>query len=294
MLHLALPVLFTCVATLAGALSAAAETVRLGDRWYEIALPSQPQDAPLIVALHGGGGSPRQFAASSGLDRAATDAGYAVIFPAGTGRQADRLLTWNGGYCCGLAARRNVDDVAFLDEVIRDAANRFGVRGTGVYLTGMSNGSMMAESFAARNPDRVLAVAAVAGTMDTDRFPVLGQVPLLIIHGTADTQVPFDGGPGDSSFTRTDFASVASVVQAFLTPWGGELTQTTHRIDRKDDKTSVNVTDYGKAGEIVLRLMQVEGGGHHWPGARKTRMAEGKTQEIDANRELLRFFALHR
>jgi polyhydroxybutyrate depolymerase len=130
--------------------------------------------------------------------------------------------------------------------------------------------------------------------MDTDRFPVRGPVPLLIIHGTADAQVPFDGGPGDSSFTRTDFASVAAVVRAFLAPWGGGLTETTRLIDRKDDETSVNVTDYRKAGVIVLRLMQVEGGGHHWPGARKIRMPEGKTQEIDANQEILRFFALHR
>ncbi|HLQ20144.1 MAG TPA: PHB depolymerase family esterase [Tabrizicola sp.] len=268
----------------------AAETVRLGDRWYEIELPPNAKGAPLILALHGGGGDPDQFASASGLARAATRAGFAVVFPAGTGRRGERLLTWNGGYCCGYAARRGVDDIAFLKQVINDAASRFGVDGTGVYLTGMSNGSIMSETFAAKNPGLVRAVAGISGTMDTRRTRVKGKVPALIIHGTADAMVPYEGGQGDTSLTRTDFASVNSVVKAFLAPWGGTLIETSRLIDAKDDGTSVTVTDYQKGGQVVLRLMTVEGGAHHWPGGRKARLKEGKTQEIDANTEILRFF----
>lgn len=271
--------------------SVAAETVRLGDRWYEIALPAKARGAPLILALHGGGGDPDQFAKASGFARAATHAGFAVAFPAGSGRRGDRLLTWNGGYCCGYASRRGVDDIGFLKQVIDDAARRFGVDGTGVYLTGMSNGSIMSETFAARNPGLVRAVAGVSGSMDTSRLRVRGKVPALIIHGTADTMVPYNGGQGDTSLTRTDFASVASVVDAFLAPWGGGLAETSRVIDRKDDGTSVTVTDYQKGGGVVVRLMTIEGGAHHWPGGRKARLDDGKTQEIDANTEILRFFA---
>jgi polyhydroxybutyrate depolymerase len=268
----------------------AAETVRLGDRWYEIALPANAKGARLILALHGGGGDPDQFAKASGLARAATKAGFAVAFPAGTGRRGERLLTWNGGYCCGSAARRGIDDIGFLKKVIEDAASRFGVDGSRVYLTGMSNGSILSETFAAKNPGLVRAVAGVSGTMDTASTSVQGKVPALIIHGTADTMVPYEGGQGDTSLTRTNFASVDSVVQAFLAPWGGVLAETSRVIDRKDDGTSVTVTDYQKGGQVVLRLMTVEGGAHHWPGGRKARLKEGKTQEIDANTEILRFF----
>ena len=275
------------------AIPAFAETVQLGDRYYDIYLPANPDGAPVILALHGGGGNPDQFATASGLGKKASKAGYAVIFPAGSGRRDGRLLTWNGGYCCGYAARRNVDDLGFLTQVIADAADRFGVAGDRVYLTGMSNGSIMAETFAAANPDRTRAVAGVSGTMDTGSLRVKGQVPALIIHGTADPMVPYDGGKGDQSLTRTDFASVASVVDAFLGPWGGGLTQTDRTIDRKDDGTSVTVTDYQQGNRVVLRLMTVEGGAHHWPGGLKARLSEGKTQEIDANTEILRFFALN-
>ena len=269
-----------------------AETVRLGDRFYVIELPATPKDAPLILALHGGGGSPDQFARASGLARAALREGYAVAFPAGSGRRGDALLTWNGGYCCGYAARKQVDDQAFLAAVIRDATMRYGLDPARVYLTGMSNGSIMIESFAARNPGLVRAIAGVSGTMDTDHIRVAGPVPALIIHGTADTMVPYGGGKGDSSLTRTDFASVPSVVAAFLAPWG-PVEKTSRTIDRRDDGTSVTVTDHSKSGRVVLRLMTVEGGAHHWPGGRKARPSEGKTQEIDANAEILRFFALH-
>ncbi len=269
---------------------AAAETVRLGDRYYEIALPANAKSAPLILALHGGGGDPDQFAKASGFARAATRAGFAVAFPAGSGRRGDKLLTWNGGYCCGYAARQGVDDLGFLKQVIADAATRFGVDGTGVYITGMSNGSIMSETFAAKNPGLIRAVAGVSGTMDTRRTRVAGQVPALIIHGTADPMVPYEGGQGDTSLTRTNFASVASVVKAFLAPFGS-TTQTSRTIDAKDDGTSVIVTDYAAGGQVVLRLMTVEGGAHHWPGGRKARLTEGKTQEIDANTEILRFFA---
>lgn len=270
-----------------------AETVRLGDRSYDIVLPARAKGAPLILALHGGGGDPAQFASASGLGRAAVAAGYAVAFPAGSGRGGDRLLTWNGGYCCGYAARARVDDTAFLLAVMKDAHDRFGVSGNRVYLAGMSNGSIMAETFAARNPGLVRAVAGVAGTMDTGRQRVKGPVPALIIHGTADPMVPFQGGKGESSLTRTEFSSVAAVVKAFLSPWGAGVTTTSRTIDRRNDGTSVTVTDQKQGGRVILRLMVIEGGAHHWPGGRKARASEGKTQEIDANTEILRFFALH-
>ena len=121
------------------ALPVSAKTIKLGDRYYEVMLPANPRGASLILALHGGGGNPDQFASASGFGRAAVKAGYVVALPAGSGRRGDSLLTWNGGYCCGFAQRRQVDDSAFLSAVIKDAQDRFGVDGKRVYITGMSN-----------------------------------------------------------------------------------------------------------------------------------------------------------
>lgn len=265
-----------------------AETVRLDGRSYRIDLPARPQGAPVIVALHGGGGGAEQFARASGLSRPANRQGYAVIYPEGTGR----LATWNGGYCCGMAQRRGVDDAAFLDAVIADAAARFGLDAARLYLTGMSNGSIMAETYAALRPGRVRAVAGVAGTMDTGRFAPVAPVPLLHIHGTADGMVPYAGGPGDSSLTRTDFASVASVEAAFLRPFP-PLALTERVIDPANDGMRVLERAHRDArGRVQVHLLTVEGGGHAWPGSRRA-VRQGGTRDIDATTEVLRFFAAH-
>lgn len=273
---------------LALSLPAAAETVELDGRSYNIDLPAEPAGAPLIVVLHGGGGSPDQMARNTGISAAALSEGYAVAYPRGTGN----LPTWNGGYCCGAAARKGVDDLAFLDAVVDDAVARFGLDGSRIYAAGMSNGAIMAETWAAARPDRLTAVVAVAGTMDAAHVPVTGKVPLLIIHGTADTRVPYKGGRGDEGLTQTDFAAVAEVRDAFLEPWG-PVVHAQARIDDPDAGSAVRVDDYHTPqGILALRLITVEGGGHAWPGGRRA-MREGQVEaRLPATTEMLRFLEL--
>ncbi len=267
------------------------QEVRLGNRFYFIDLPARPVGAPVILGLHGGGGNPSQFARNSGLSIAANAAGYAVIYPAGSGRLG--LLTWNGGYCCAYAAQKGVDDITFLDAVIKDAAQRFRLDPRRVYLTGMSNGSLMAEAYAASRPRAVKAVAGVSGTMDLKTFPVKGPVPLLHIHGTADINVPFDGGVGTGGHTDTSFTAAADVVAAFRAAFKADLTPVTRTIDPAEDGMQVIETTWAKAGKPVVRLMMIEGGGHVWPGGRRAEGQGGGTLDIKANTELLRFFAEH-
>ncbi|GHC44195.1 alpha/beta hydrolase family esterase [Neogemmobacter tilapiae] len=263
------------------------QEIRLGDRAYVIDLPARAVGAPLILVLHGGGGSPAQIARNSGFSLPANKAGYAVIYPEGSGR----IKTWNGGYCCGFAQRNKVDDIAFLDLAIKDAGKRFKLNTDRLYLTGMSNGSLMVEAYAASKPRRVKAVAGVSGTLDIASFPVRGQVALLHIHGTADTQVPYAGGLPTDGFTDTHFSAVTEVVDAFVQRWGTGLMRTSRTLDRFDDGTKVTIENWTQKGRVVVRLITVENGGHVWPGGRRAGRQGGQTQEISANDEILRFFA---
>ncbi len=82
------------IAALCLALPAMAEQreVRLGERSYLIDLPAKPQGAPILVALHGGGGSPSQFARSFAAVSAVRRA-FLAQWPGvmtGTTRQVDR------------------------------------------------------------------------------------------------------------------------------------------------------------------------------------------------------------
>lgn len=265
------------------------QEIRLGDRAYVIDLPARAVNAPLVLVLHGGGGSPTQIARNSGFSLPANKAGYAVIYPEGSGR----INTWNGGYCCGYAQRNKVDDIAFLDAVIKDAGRRFKLDTGRLYLTGMSNGSIMVESYAARKPRAVKAVAGVSGTLDLQSFPVRGRVPLLHIHGTADTQVPYDGGLPTDGFTETNFTAVSAVIAAFRAKWPETLLEESRTIDRKDDGTAVTITSWKDGEKPVVRLITIENGGHVWPGGARAGRNGGQTEEIDANSEILRFFAAY-
>jgi polyhydroxybutyrate depolymerase len=265
---------------------AAPQEVNLGDRRYLIDLPDHPSGA-MILALHGGGGNPSQFAQASGFSEPALAAGYAVIYPAGSGRT--RLLTWNAGYCCAYAQRHHVDDIEFLDQVIADASTRFGLNKDRVYLTGMSNGSMMAETYAVQRADRVKAVAGVSGTIDLATTPAAA-VPLLHIHGTADTHVPYLGGQGEDSLVDTRFTATPDEIAAFVQVFGA-LQKTETLINPTDDGMQVIQADYRDAKGVQVRLMTIEGGAHAWPGGTSRRKVS--TTDISANTEVLQFFALH-
>ncbi len=285
--------LLTAILPLVAQASVARQEVMLGDRSYLVDLPTSAAGAPMILVLHGGGGNAAQIARNSGIGAPATAQGYAVIYPQGTSRVIG-LATWNAGKCCGLAVRRDVDDVRFLDQVIADAAKRFGLDASAVFLTGMSNGAMMAERYAATRPGAVRAVAAVAGTLDVAAAPVRGRVALLQIHGTADTHVPYAGGVGPDSPAGVNFTAVDVVVAAFVAAQKSTLTRDARVIDPEPDGMRVLQTDWVDAdGQVRVRLLTVEGGGHDWPGGERA-ARRGGTRDIDATAEILHFFSLHR
>ena len=68
--------------------------------------------APLVVVLHGAGGTASDVRAHLGWDALADREGMMIAYPDGLDR------TWNAGACCGPARDRGVDDVAFLDALV--------------------------------------------------------------------------------------------------------------------------------------------------------------------------------
>ncbi|HEY0857637.1 MAG TPA: PHB depolymerase family esterase [Albitalea sp.] len=252
--------------------------------------PTTP--APLLVALHGGGGS---------MDYQADDARYGqislserhgivVVFPNGfSTRRGGRFATWNAGLCCGGARDNEVDDVGFIRQVVERITRRMNIDRQRIFATGMSNGAMLSYRLACEMPDVFKAIAAVAGTDNTRQCSPAQPIAVLHIHARNDSHVLFDGGAGPDArdpAVVTDFASVPDTVAKWVR-LNGCAAEPRRALDRPGAYCDVYSPCRARA---EVRLCVTETGGHSWPGGTKRRSSEPPSQAISANELMWEFF----
>ncbi|MGB8853546.1 MAG: PHB depolymerase family esterase [Pirellulales bacterium] len=268
-----------------------------GERSYLVHVPPQYDSAaamPVVLGFHGGGANAENMVVFSGLNEKADQAGFIVVYPEGSGR-LQRMLTFNAGNCCGHAAARSIDDVAFTRLVLDDLERIATIDRRRVFATGMSNGAMMCYRLASELSDRIAAIAPVAGPMGTKDCRPGRAVSVMHFHGDADEFAPFKGGRGRGP-SGTDFYSVQHSIDAWVAANGCKpMPRTTPCPDRADDGTTVKKIRYdsGRDGAEVV-LVVIEGGGHTWPGREPRLRALGtSTQDISANDMMWEFFQQH-
>lgn len=258
---------------------------------------------PLVLAFHGGGGHPEQFAATAGLDRVADREGFVVAYPAGTG--ALNLLTWNAGPgCCGAAARRNVDDTGFARAIVRDLAARTSIDRRQVYATGHSNGGGMVYRLAVEAPELVAGIAAVAGTAMAPDPGSAVPVPLLHLHSVDDPRALYGGGKGPP-FPFTASTVVHRPVEEVLAFWhrtngceggGGRATVEEQRTGRPEGPDAGQRAEklVWACSEAPVVHWRLHGSGHGWPGSvvapRRENLIGEPTTLVSAAEEVWAFF----
>ena len=144
--------------------------------------PRLVEGRPVMVVVHGVLSDPADAAQSTGFDALADRDGVLVAYPVGIKR------SFNSGLCCGEAVTQEVDDVAFLTDVVADLRGRGAGR---ISVVGFSNGGMMAYRFACARPDLVDTVGVMSGTLAVPSCA--GRIRALHLHGEKDTGVPYAG-----------------------------------------------------------------------------------------------------
>jgi len=253
------------------------------------------------MALHGGGGTAAGFKADNALDPVSDREGFIAVYPDGTGPLSNMLLTWNGGeHCCGYARDNDVDDVGFLVAVLDDLGTRIGFDARRVYLTGHSNGAIMAYRLAAEEPSRVAAVVGVAGTMWVEGVAPTLATPVLHIHSVDDPRALYDGGEGPNfpgSNHTVDHVPVSVGLDYWIQTNGCDPTPATveslEGSGRDLGQRLARLRWLGCAQGSVVEHVRMEGVGHGWPGVTAgpvvQRILGPPTDLIHASEEVWRF-----
>lgn len=245
----------------------------------------------LVIVLHGGGGSGANAAGMSGMSAVADREGFMVAYPDGSGRIKGHLLTWNAGNCCGYALDKQVDDVAFISALIDHLIVDYHADPARIFVTGMSNGGMMSHRLGCELSDKITAIAPVAGALNVTCEPT-EPLGVMVMHGTADQHVMYNGGAPqrsvDRQHPRVD-ASVAAAIEFWVGHNQCGLTATTTTTPPIIMDTYSGCRD---GGAVVL--ITVEGGGHAWPGGQPgSRFGDQPTQALVASETMWAFFAQH-
>ncbi|MFT3710130.1 MAG: hypothetical protein QM817_21075 [Archangium sp.] len=188
-----------CATILFFALSACAPDFQVLGRPYDVQAPKGSDTStplPVIITLHGYAASGWAQNVVFPFSDVVDDKGFVLVRPNGTLNSAGKRF-WNAtDYCCDFE-HTNVDDVAFVRAVIDDLKKQRAV--SKVFVVGHSNGGFMGLRLACDASDVIDGVVAVAGaTWLEDGHCVGGRVvPTLLVHGTADETVLYDGVAGE-------------------------------------------------------------------------------------------------
>lgn len=219
---------------------------------------------PLVLDLHGSGGSSTGQARTSGFETLAATERFLVATLDAEGAR------WNVPVQDGRA-----DDVAYVADVIAHVGTLVCTDDTRVYATGFSGGARMTSLLGCRLGSRLAAIAPVSGLRFSE--PCNGRpVPVLTFHGLADPQNPYEGhaiGRG---------AEWEESVPDALAGWARHNSCKGDAV-LEDPPGPLSTMRYnGCADGAEVRMIRIDGLGHTW-----TR------KEVDTTVVMWQFFESH-
>lgn len=250
--------------------------------------PTSGARRPAVVVLHGGAGSAERMRETSGFDAIARANGVIVVYAEGTDYGSDRHA-WNTGYLLRRQVAR-ADDITYFDTLIDTIVRNHRADPRRITMTGGSNGGMMTYVYAVNRPTRLAAAAPVVASMFSfDTVPSV-PLPILIINGALDDEVPLEGGmsrnPLVSAAQSAPYQPVADVVAFWVkanrsVPEGVVTTAGT-----------VTTTTYAAGpGGAVTEFVVDSAGGHGWPGTAESRADNEPISSFDGATRVWQFLA---
>ena len=249
--------------------------------------PAGSEKRPAVLVLHGGMGTADRMRAGSTFDTLAKQEGFLVCYPEGT-EFAPGAHAWNTGHLLRRQVR-NQDDIAYVDTLIDTLVAKHGADPERIYMTGGSNGGMMTFVYAVARPGRLAAAAPVVAAMFTfDKQPAV-PLPILMIQGGKDDEVPVDGGMSKNPLVRraqdAPYKPGAETVAFWVKANRSSPTPTVIR-----NGSTTTSTYAAQSGGAITEYVVDSDGGHGWPGSPPRRGGAAPIAAFDGAKRVWQFF----
>ena len=263
----------------------------LYNRLYTVHTPpgmSESDSYPLLIFLHGAGGTGESFQRGIRPHQVTDSAGYITVYPDGMEGQ------WTIGCgTCNFAEVLKAEDVPFLETLTDHLAQNLPVDPDRVYLAGYSQGGSLAYLYGCTSskPPAGIAVAASLIIRDVaEECQPAAPFSVAVVHGTGDL-LAFYSGFGDEA----PFFSVPETVNMWADKMSCNPQPTWVEFpDTAGDFTTVTSFRFSGCvpGSGVIHY-RVNDGGHSWPGDTGPWSPQVglHSRNLDTTREILKFFA---
>lgn len=241
------------------------------EREYILHLPDGygGENLPLVMVYHGGGGTAKQIKNHVKFDKLADKENFIAVYPNAVNKN------WNDGRN-DEKLKEKYDDVKFINTLLDTLIKNYKIDTSRIFATGISNGGFFSIYLAYKLSQRILAIAPVTANIPADiatGFKTEYPVSLLLVNGTDDPLVKYDGGAvgyGEDGFGRGESISTDRTIDIWVKNNGCSTAPVIEDIPNKNlrDKCKAEKFTYTAcSNNTEVILIKINGGGHTWPGA---------------------------
>ena len=147
-------------------------------------------EAPMVLNFHGYGGRAAWHMEDADMRSLADAEGFVLVYPQGS--ELSGSAHWNAAPSGG-DNKSSADDLGFTEALVDAVTTAHTVDSDRIYAVGYSNGGMFAYYLACERSELIAAAGSVSGTMLDGSCQSGEPIPVISIHGTADSVLPYDG-----------------------------------------------------------------------------------------------------
>lgn len=253
---------------------------------------------PLIFALHGGGGTAKSAVSFYNLDALADNNNFIVVYPDAVNK------AWK---IPGMVTRvkdydTTVNDLHFMNGLLDTMIAIYKADSQKVFLTGISRGAMFSYYLADAMNERITAIAAVSGgisQMQLSCYSFKKPISVLMINGTKDPLVTYDGGYGtlnkrNKGQKDADLVPAEQLLQKIVMLDHCNTVAQTLMLPDADLSDGCTETEHIYGGNNVkVDFIKIINGGHTWPGGTQylPRFIIGRLcKDFNASQKIFDFF----